>query len=44
MSVLAVDDTLAKWDDLGDIPWTGMLVGNGASCAIWNRFRLYLTV
>lgn len=39
MSILTVDESLAKWEELSDIPWTGMLVGNGASCAIWSRFR-----
>lgn len=39
MSILTVDESLAKWEELSDIPWTGMLVGNGASCAVWNRFR-----
>jgi len=34
MPVLAVDETLARWGDLKDIPWTGILVGNGASCAV----------
>lgn len=37
--MLAVDDTLATWADLKDIPWTGLLVGNGASCAIWDGFK-----
>ena len=39
MPVLAVDETLARWGDLKDIPWTGILVGNGASCAVWRGFR-----
>lgn len=39
MPILAVDDALAQWGELSDIPWTSMLVGNGASCAIWQGFR-----
>jgi Domain of unknown function (DUF4917) len=39
MTILAVDDTLATWADLKDIPWTGLLIGNGASCAIWDGFK-----
>jgi hypothetical protein len=39
VSVLTVDKTLAPWGELNDIPWTGILVGNGASCAVWHGFR-----
>jgi hypothetical protein len=39
MPTLDVNEQLATWNDLNDIPWTGMLVGNGASCAIWEPFR-----
>src|SRR3954454_18850742 len=39
MPMLEVDEQLATWQDLNEIPWTGMLVGNGASCAIWKPFR-----
>ncbi|HEX3355139.1 MAG TPA: DUF4917 family protein [Terriglobales bacterium] len=39
MAILGVDDTLVAWDKLQDIPWTGLLVGNGASCAVWGHFR-----
>jgi hypothetical protein len=39
MPVLAVDETLAPWGELKDIPWTGILVGNGASCAVWRGFQ-----
>jgi Domain of unknown function (DUF4917) len=39
MTMLSVDDTLATWADLNDIPWTGLLVGNGASSAIWDGFK-----
>lgn len=41
MTVLAVDDELVPWGDLHDIPWTGILIGNGASCAVWRRFRYH---
>jgi len=39
MAVLVVDEALAPWGELKDIPWTGILVGNGASCAVWHGFR-----
>jgi Domain of unknown function (DUF4917) len=39
MPVLVVDETLAPWSELKDIPWAGILVGNGASCAVWHGFR-----
>ena len=38
MTSLEVDENLSNWEDLTDIPWSGILIGNGASCALWNRF------
>jgi hypothetical protein len=34
------DPTLAPWEEVeGYAPWTGLLVGNGASMAIWPAFH-----
>lgn len=30
---------LHSWDEISDQGWTGILVGNGASIAVWDRFR-----
>jgi Domain of unknown function (DUF4917) len=34
------DDLLPTWEDVrGETEWTGLLVGNGGSIAIWPQFR-----
>lgn len=35
-----VDPTLQSWDNIkGEHYWSGILIGNGASCNIWDGFR-----
>src|ERR1035438_4880855 len=38
MATVEVDENLINWTELSDKPWSGLLVGNGSSSAIWNRF------
>jgi hypothetical protein len=41
-----VTDDLRDWSDLADHGWSGLLIGNGASIAVWDGFRypsLYAT-
>lgn len=33
-----IDPGLAHWSSLAESPWTGVLLGNGASLAVWQRF------
>jgi len=36
----SIDESLKKWDHIKDeYDWHGLLIGNGASCNIWDGFR-----
>ena len=34
-----VDASLQSWDELEEHPWSGLLLGNGSSIAVWDGFR-----
>lgn len=34
-----VDASLQGWDEIADHPWSGVLLGNGASIAVWDGFK-----
>ena len=33
------DDNLSDWSTLSSEPWSGLLLGNGASIAVWSKFN-----
>lgn len=39
MSAPAVDAELRSWSEIEEHSWSGLLLGNGASIAVWDRFK-----
>jgi len=39
MLELKIDERLAEWKEVSDLEWKNLLLGNGFSINIWNRFR-----
>lgn len=39
MSKLEIDENLIEWDELSELEWDNLLLGNGFSINVWSRFR-----
>jgi len=38
MSGLKIDENLVKWNELSELEWKSLLLGNGFSINVWHRF------